>query len=110
MRALLLGLTAISLSAQTPTFGPDNPEGLVLYPNKTGRYAWLRKGTWVRQPFQTQSSKGASAAITAAELASIRATFDKLSDLYQATPTGAARIGFFVKESQIGRASCRERV
>ncbi|MBK7928170.1 MAG: hypothetical protein IPJ98_11970 [Bryobacterales bacterium] len=100
MRALLLGLTAVSLWAQMPTFGPDNPEGLVMYPNKTGRYAWLRKGTWTRKPFQTQSSKGASAAITAAELTAIRASFDKLSDLYQATPTGAARIGFFVLESR----------
>jgi len=100
MRTLLLWLAAGSLHAQMPTFGPDNPEGLVLFPNKTGRHAWLRKGTWTRPSIGTQSSPGPSAAVTAAELAAIRATFNKLSDLFQATPTGAARVGFFVKESR----------
>lgn len=100
MRALLLGLTAISLAAQMPTFGPDNPEGLVMYPNKTGRYAWLRKGTWTTQPIQSRMAKGAAAAVTPAELASIRASFEKLTALFQATPTGNQRIGFFVKESR----------
>lgn len=100
MRALVWWLAAGCLLAQMPTFGPDNPEGLVLYPNKTGRYAWKRKGTWTVGSLQTQGYKGPSAAITAAELAAIRATFDKLGALFQATPTGTARVGFFVKESR----------
>lgn len=67
MKVLSLWLTMVALWAQTPQFGPDNPESLVLFPSKTGRYAWKRKGEWNTEPLQTRNSRTATAAITPAD-------------------------------------------
>lgn len=99
-KTLTFWLGVAAVSAQIPEFGPDNPEGLVMYGNKQGRYAFLRKGTWTAQSLQARNGKGSAAAVSATELAAMRATMERLSAPLQATPTGSARVGFFVKESR----------
>lgn len=79
MRPALLLLTAVPLLAQ-PVIDDTNPEGIVLAPNGKIRHVWNRKGIWRTGPAHP--------------------TLNALSALFQATPTGAALNGFWVKESR----------
>jgi hypothetical protein len=86
---LLLALPALSQTVpfpDPPPFSPDDPEGFVPYPNRTGRYPWKRKGAWTVSPLRPAPSPA------------ISATLDSLSALLQATPEGARRLGWFLKE------------
>lgn len=101
MRALFFFGLALSLAAQTvpfpdpPPFDPADPEGFVEYPNKTGRYAWKRKGTWTPSPLQPAA---AAPAQPPAAVQSMKAVLDALSSLLRATPEGASPTGWFMKE------------
>lgn len=79
MRPAWLLLAAVPLLAQ-PVIDAANPEGIVLAPNGKIRHVWNRKGIWRTGPSHP--------------------TLNALSALFQATPTGAALHGFWVKESR----------
>jgi hypothetical protein len=79
MRPALLLLAAVPLLAQ-PVIDDANPEGIVLAPNGKIRHVWNRKGIWRTGPSHP--------------------TLNALSALFQATPTGTALNGFWVKESR----------
>lgn len=79
MRPVLLLLAALPLAAQ-PVFDSTNPEGIVVAPNGKIRHVWKRQGVWRTGPPHP--------------------TLNALSALFQATPTGKALNGFWVKESR----------
>jgi hypothetical protein len=80
---------------EQPPYDPNDPEGLVAYPNKTGRYVWKRKGPWTVTPL---SPRGSAAAVTPAVRQAMNSTLDKLSALLRATPEGSSLLGWFMKE------------
>jgi hypothetical protein len=94
-------LCALCLAAQTvplpdpPPFDPADPEGLVAYPNKTGRFVWKRKGTWTASPLNGRPGTGP---VTPAARQAMTATLDTLSALLRATPEGSSLTGWFMKE------------
>lgn len=103
MRILLAALAiAVALFGQAkyPPYDPNDPEGLVPFPNGTGRYAWKRKGIWKTGPLRSYGFKLKTAPLTAAELKSITETFNVLTDVQKATPEGSSLIGYFMEESR----------
>ncbi len=104
----LLGLFFIpavlfcQIPANPPPYDPNDPEGIVAYPNGTGRYAWKRKGTWtVSQPLYAPTGTPAGLSPpTASDRAKMTATLDALSALLRATPEGSNPVGYFMKESR----------
>ncbi|BDC50633.1 hypothetical protein F183_A29490 [Bryobacterales bacterium F-183] len=100
-RFALLAVVGTLAAAQTvplpnpPPFDPNDPEGFVEYPNKTGRYVWKRKGTWTPSAF---SARGGTAGVTPAARQSMLAVLDSLSAMLRATPEGSQITGWFMKE------------
>lgn len=80
---------------EQPPYDPNDPEGLVAYPNQTGRYVWKRKGPWMVAPLSPRA--GAPAVAPAARQAMTN-TLDQLSALLRATPEGSSLLGWFMKE------------
>lgn len=106
MRTLGLSALPVFLFAQAPLanppYDPNDPEGIVMYPNGTGRYAWKRKGTWtlfgpLANP--TGTVKGVPP-VTAADTQRMNATLDSLSALLRVTPEGGSPVGWFMRESR----------
>lgn len=77
---------AITLSAQIPQFDANNPEGIVDTPNGRIRYVWLRKGTWKETPVNAPPP--------------IIATFNALTNIMKATPTGGNPVGWWMNASR----------
>ncbi len=97
---LLLAVTLYSQQQQLPpSFDPNDPDGAVMFPNKTGRTLWKRKGVWKTGPIGSPGGNGSRAPIaTAAETQSMRATLDVVSRTLQATPRGSDLIGYWMNE------------
>jgi hypothetical protein len=96
---LLLGsLTALAQTVPPPTnppYDPNDPEGLVPYPNKSGRYVWKRQGPWTVSPLRPRPG---FPAVPPAALQAMNQTLNQLSALLRATPEGSSLRGGFMKE------------
>lgn len=93
---LALLATGLLFPQAPPQFAPDDTEGLVMWPNGRGRYAWKRKGHWQSPPLIARNGRPAAPA----EVAAMTATLTALGDTLKATPTGSTLTGFWVKESR----------
>jgi hypothetical protein len=102
----LAGLLPLLLLAQVPNppYDPNDPEGFVPYPNKTGRYAWKRQGTWTTAPLRPHYLAPGVARPSAAELERMTAVLNALSALLKSTPEGTERRGYFMKEPRLYRS------
>lgn len=90
--------------AQTPAppYDPNDPEGLVIWPNKMGRYAHKRKGHWKITPLRnTRGFYGQVPAANAAEQRAMTATLDVLSALLRVTPEGGNPAGYWMHETRL---------
>lgn len=108
--ALLLAWTAFSQQmgpGQTPMTGtppkymdPNDPDGPVEFPNKTGRTIWKRQGVWKARPVSVVPGTDARGvpAVTAAETQSMRATLEVVSQTLRATPRGTDLSGYWMNE------------
>lgn len=98
--SLSLLLLAVTLhSQQQPSYDPNDPDGAVMFPNKTGRTLWKRKGVWKTGPIGSPGGNGSRAPVaTAAETQAMRATLDVVSKTLQATPRGSDLIGYWMNE------------
>lgn len=92
---VLTGLGQTVPLPEKPPYDPNDPEGLVEYPNKTGRYVWKRKGPWTVAPL---SPRAGGTAVAPATRQAMNSTLDKLSVLLRATPEGSSLMGWFMKE------------
>ncbi|MBI4891494.1 MAG: hypothetical protein HY821_12780 [Acidobacteria bacterium] len=86
--ALLLSLAALAQTGRPP-YDPNDPEGLVLWPNGQGRFAWKRAGHWKIERFPAAPDRQPAAA-----------TLDALSALLRATPEGSQPVGWWMLESR----------
>jgi hypothetical protein len=99
--SLVFLFTALTALAQTvpppanPPYDPNDPEGLVAYPNKSGRYVWKRKGPWTAAPL---TSRPGFPAVAPPALQAMNQTLNQLSALLRATPEGSSLLGWFMKE------------
>lgn len=106
MRILGLAVLSACVFAQAPLpnppYDPNDPEGIVVYPNKTGRYAWKRKGTWTLfGPLNNPTGRTQGVPpVTAADTQRMNSTLDALSALLRATPEGANPVGWFMRENR----------
>ncbi|GAB4368744.1 MAG: hypothetical protein OHK0021_11840 [Bryobacter sp.] len=95
MQVLLL---VTLLGFQNPTFGPDNPEGLVLTRNEKIRHAFQRKTFW--KQVVTPTVIPSKPPLTAAERQQMNRALDQIIALLKATPEGSSGVGFWTNESR----------
>jgi hypothetical protein len=106
VRRALAGFVAAGLMAQVapltpPPYDPNDPEGIVIFENKTGRFAHKRKGTWTVKPlFSPMGNPQRQAPVTAAERREMTATLDALTPILRATTEGSNPVGYFMVESR----------
>lgn len=91
----LTGMAQTVPLPEQPPYDPNDPEGLVTYPNKSGRYVWKRKGAWTVAPLAPRAGE---TAVAPAARQAINSTLDKLSAMLRATPEGNSLLGWFMEE------------
>lgn len=99
---VLAGCLCLCLPAQTQKlpYDPNDPDGLVMFPNGTGRFVWKRKGIWRVTPLNSYGNGRTVAGPTVAERKMMTDTLNALSGMLRATPTGSSLTGFFVNEGR----------
>lgn len=103
MRIWATVLAPLVLLAQPPKppYDPNDPEGIVMYANGGGRYAWKRKGTWTAGPLQNPwGNPSRVPPANAADLKQMTAVLDALGAIQRATKEGGEPVGYFMKESR----------
>lgn len=82
----------------TPSFDPNDPEGLVLSPNGSSRFAFKRKVMW-KSRIDGIGNYVKAPPPTAAERQANLQNLKALTALFMATPTGSSGEGFWVNAS-----------